>query len=57
MDDSGPAVGLRDEASLQEREMVAGLVDAVAADPDRHLTPEEIDRALGLGGPVSRNGR
>jgi hypothetical protein len=57
MDDPGAAVGLRDEASLQEREMVAGLVDAVAADPDRHLTPEEIDRALGLGGPVSRTGR
>lgn len=48
MDEPAAGTGLRDEAVLEEREMIDGLLDAVAADPDRHLTTEEIDRALGL---------
>jgi N-acetylmuramic acid 6-phosphate (MurNAc-6-P) etherase len=42
---------LRDEAMLEEIELVSDLVVAVSASGNRPLTQQEIDRALGVAEP------
>jgi hypothetical protein len=48
MSGDGVDVGIQDEVLMEEIELVADLVVAASGDPHRHLSLEEIDRALGL---------
>jgi hypothetical protein len=41
-------MGVHDDVLMEEIELVADLVVAASSHPSRHLTLEEIDRALGL---------